>query len=322
MDASSDKACLCLIEEKALKGVTRGTLSKVLSSNSMIVFVKNSQNFFLNTPEASNTTPPVFIHLSDFSPLFVSLLARVSEESFASKMSKKSLQESQLKQAILVHELRNPMTVIEGKCRSIIKSIPQASKSDPWVQEILEDCEKILLSCEKVASITTASLASLESNPKPEDGPELKPQQLADLVWNSMEEASMHFDVPVKIIDNIEPAEVMCDKAAFEGALVNLLKNAHDAIKTQKEPWIKIITRLKGNLVLLQVIDSGSGIKEADKIFQPYYTTKKADGGKGLGLQVVQTFFHGIGGRIKYSKNEDGNTCFEIEFPLNPTSQF
>lgn len=319
LESTPDQAGFCLIEESALKGVTRGSLSRILSSKKMIVFVKNSPNFFLNTPEANSNLTPLFIHLNELSPVTISLLAQVSSENFAAQEGRKSLEDSQLKQAILVHELRNPLMVIKGKCRSIVKSIPQASKSDPWVQEILEDCDKILKSCEKITSISAASLES-PSATKVVDTSKLEPQQLADLVWNSMEEASMTFEVPVKIIDNIEPVEVLCDKASFEGALINLIKNAHDAIKTQKDPWIKIITRLKGNLIVLQVIDSGNGIKDADKIFEPYYTTKKTDGGKGLGLQVVQSFFHSMGGRIKYLKNEDGNTCFEVEFPLNPPS--
>lgn len=310
----------CLIEERALKGVTRKTLSEILNCPIFTIFIKNSENFYLNTPEKATGQEPIFIRLDDLSPTFISLLARVSGQEFQARQNLHNLEDSKMKQAIYVHELRNPLTVIKGKCQSILKSIPPSHKSDPWVGEIIQDCRKILSSCEKIQTISEAAFADIQAEPSKLEATNIQQYQLAELVWAAMEEAAMGFKGTVEIIDDIEPTDIFCNKPSFEGALINLIKNAYEAIKDQKEPWIRITARLKNHLVMLQVTDSGNGIKDAERIFEPYYTTKKNQGGKGIGLQVVQNYFLGIGGRIKYRKDENGNTCFEVEFPISPTS--
>ncbi len=321
LQATACEAGFCLIEERALKGITRKVLSEILSYPIFTIFVKNSENFFLNTPEKSGDMTPIFIGLNELTPTFISLFTRISGQEFQAREALRTLEDSKMKQTIYVHEMRNPLTVIKGKCQSILKSIPPSQKSDPWIQEVIQDCEKILSSCEKIKSIGESVFTNTQLETSSLDSLETKPQQLAELVWSSMEEVAMGFEIPVEIIDNIEPIEISCNKQAFEGALINLIKNAYEAVKEQPKPWIKITNRVKNDSVILQVVDSGHGIKDANRIFEPYYTTKQQLGGKGVGLQVVQKYFHRIGGHIKYKKNENGNTCFEVEFPLSPTTE-
>ena len=79
---------------------------------------------------------------------------------------------------------------------------------------------------------------------------------------------------------------IYCDEIEIEQVIVNLFNNSIDAIKNNKEKWIKVTLFKENSYVILRFIDSGNGIheEEKEKIFEPFYTTKKIGEGTGLGL--------------------------------------
>ena len=98
--------------------------------------------------------------------------------------------------------------------------------------------------------------------------------------------------------------------------LVNLINNSCDAIRESQSPWIKIVSEIKANDLLIKVIDSGAGISSAvaKNIFTPFFTTKKVGQGTGLGLAVSFKLLSSRGGQLKYL-SEEKNTTFEIKIP-------
>ena len=83
--------------------------------------------------------------------------------------------------------------------------------------------------------------------------------------------------------------------------LVNLVTNAADAVKGRKDRRVLITAGTATGRVLVMVSDSGSGIPEEDReqIFEPFYTTKGADRGTGLGLPICREIVRSYGGEIE-----------------------
>lgn len=95
--------------------------------------------------------------------------------------------------------------------------------------------------------------------------------------------------------------------------LTNLIDNAIDALEARPDPKIRIETLLKGEEVLLEIEDNGSGIPKeiADEIFKPFFTTKTAGKGTGMGLEISRQIAEKMGGRLSF-ESEPGKTVFRL----------
>lgn len=111
-----------------------------------------------------------------------------------------------------------------------------------------------------------------------------------------------------------QPAMVMADPLRIEQIIVNLLRNALDAMKTLEEPHIDIILTV-GDTVTLAVRDVGHGIEDPESLFEPFYTTKKPGEGVGLGLAISAGIASDLGGRLTARNRTDGGATFELQLP-------
>ena len=108
---------------------------------------------------------------------------------------------------------------------------------------------------------------------------------------------------------------IYCDQVEIEQVLINLINNSIDAVKNKDEKWVKIELRDEEQLVILRVIDSGTGITETirNKLFDPFFTTKTVGEGTGLGLSITKGILDQHMATISVLDNHP-NTCFEIHF--------
>ena len=111
-----------------------------------------------------------------------------------------------------------------------------------------------------------------------------------------------------------EPAIVQADPLRIEQIIVNLLRNALDAVRSRDEREIKILL-VEGEMILLSIEDNGAGLKDPDKLFEPFYTTKKPGEGLGLGLAISAGFAAELGGRLVARNAPDGGAVFELLLP-------
>lgn len=112
-----------------------------------------------------------------------------------------------------------------------------------------------------------------------------------------------------------EDVFVMGDRMRLEQVLINLLRNAHDAVKNETHPEIEIILN-RGNVVTLSVRDNGHGISDLDNLFEPFQTTKAPGDGVGLGLAISSGIIKDLGGRLTARNAENGGAVFVIEMPI------
>ena len=84
----------------------------------------------------------------------------------------------------------------------------------------------------------------------------------------------------------------------------NLIKNAIEAVEKIPNPSISVNLRIENNKIIIEVIDNGIGISKemANKIFEPYFTTKNK--GTGLGLSIVKKIIEDHNGKIRIEKNK------------------
>jgi C4-dicarboxylate-specific signal transduction histidine kinase len=109
--------------------------------------------------------------------------------------------------------------------------------------------------------------------------------------------------------------------------LANLFDNAFYAVSEKKrqlngtfEPTVLITTKREGERVIITVKDNGAGMSRnvAEKVFQPFFTTKPTGEGVGLGLSLsYDVITKGHGGAIKVETKEDEGSLFTIQLPLN-----
>ncbi len=111
-----------------------------------------------------------------------------------------------------------------------------------------------------------------------------------------------------------EPAVVVADPLRIEQIIVNLLRNALDAVRLQEDRRIKIFLVL-GDTILLSIEDNGPGLASPGKLFDPFYTTKKPGEGLGLGLAISAGFATELGGRLVAHNGADGGAVFELLLP-------
>ena len=119
------------------------------------------------------------------------------------------------------------------------------------------------------------------------------------------------------------PLEAQCDPNRLEQVLINLIGNALDAMAGQPAPLIEITGRENGAMVRIEVRDHGPGLspEALAKLFEPFYTTKAAGDGLGLGLAISAGIVSDFGGTLEGCNHADGGALFTLEIPLSATSQ-
>ncbi|MEJ2035615.1 MAG: ATP-binding protein [Maritimibacter sp.] len=122
----------------------------------------------------------------------------------------------------------------------------------------------------------------------------------------------------VRITRNVprEPVMIEGDKVRLEQVLINLMRNAIDAIKLVEAPQVDILLTADDDSARISVRDNGPGVEDLDKLFEPFYTTKSPGDGVGLGLAISSGIVTDLGGRLTARNGTEGGAVFELELPI------
>jgi signal transduction histidine kinase len=123
----------------------------------------------------------------------------------------------------------------------------------------------------------------------------------------------------IRIEKDLQPLpDTMADPMQLQQIFLNLILNAVDAMPGGGTLGVRTAFENGAGFLLVEISDTGKGIsgEHADKIFQPFFTTKPK--GTGLGLAISKQLVEQHGGSISAAANPSGGTLFRIELPWQP----
>jgi two-component system, LuxR family, sensor kinase FixL len=109
---------------------------------------------------------------------------------------------------------------------------------------------------------------------------------------------------------------VMVDRIQIQQVLINLIRNAVDAMHDADRRDLTIESKLHGGEVHIRVIDTGPGVSAsvAEQLFKPFVSTKP--GGMGIGLSISRAIAEAHGGKLTYAPNAEGGSVFTLILPV------
>ncbi|HEX7465298.1 MAG TPA: HAMP domain-containing sensor histidine kinase, partial [Usitatibacter sp.] len=99
-------------------------------------------------------------------------------------------------------------------------------------------------------------------------------------------------------------------------ACVEIIENAMDALADNGGGALQITAQRQGNEAVLQFSDSGPGVRDPQRVFDPFYTTKPVGKGTGLGLRAVYGVIQEHNGQITCQNKPEGGALFVVRFPV------
>ncbi len=215
--------------------------------------------------------------------------------------------------AEIVHNLRNPLCLIQSYASLIKSDIPEHEKYG----------KKIMKAGDKLSDIITSILSTTKISFEDEK----KDFDLNDLIEASLEQ----FDVKngmgstIEIIKNFNELPLLNGvENHFYQIIGNLISNAVDAMFESEKKALQINTASIGQKIFIKISDTGMGISKDHykKIFEPLFSTKSKDGkngepkGTGLGLASCVRMIESYGGKLTVESELGVGTSFTIEIPV------
>ena len=208
--------------------------------------------------------------------------------------------------ASIAHEINNPLAVIMGRAEFLDSEIDD---DDPIIQKSIKTIEN---ESEKAASTVQRFLTFARQSE-----PELKKVNVNKLLENSIGLAS-HLAIMEKVTLDKEFGEqipdILIDLRLIEQVFINLILNAIQSMRAGGK--LTVCSEKKGTVVEIRFIDTGSGISKENisKIFNPFFTTKKA--GTGLGLAICKQIIEKHNGSIRIESEVCKGTTVYVTLPF------
>ena len=243
----------------------------------------------------------------------------ISFQNVQSELEQKELESWQKLTRVITHEIMNsaiPISNLSGLVYNQLYdehgkfaqevSIDQESDIKEGLKTIENRSKGLVNFVEATRNFTKMPVPELE---------ELDINMLTKRVVSLLKPKITHRNVDLKINIEQEDLKILADKSLIEQALINLLLNALDALKEERNPILKIdALRNEENHVSILIEDNGMGISanELENIFIPFYTTKRQGSGIGLSLTKQIMFLHK--GNISVKSELKKGTKFVLTF--------
>ncbi|TYT74012.1 sensor histidine kinase [Desulfobotulus mexicanus] len=232
--------------------------------------------------------------------------------------------------ASMAHEINNPVTFISGNTQTIkrvwnilmenLKNRNALPEDDPQITFILEETPAMLEGILKGVNRITQIVKGLKLYAHRGSG-EKTPCLIQDILKNALEFCrniiQPHMEIHVDIPENLP--EIFAHPQQIEQVFINLITNAIHAMGKAPSGEILIKACEQENSIQVEIKDRGPGIP-ADvlpKIFQPFFTTKKAGDGTGLGLAIIKDILEEHDGGLHAANAVEGGAVFTFHLPLN-----
>jgi len=215
----------------------------------------------------------------------------------------------------LAHELNQPLTAISSYNAGVINSVQRQADPDPVVLRALQRLGEQAARAGRIVQRIREFLTRRE--------PQLESCSLAAVVEGSVALLRRELerqDVQLELILAPGLAPLVADAVLIEQVLINLVRNAGDALAGKDGPRrIEIRARRTPDehFVRIDVIDNGSGLqgRSVDALCAPFYSTKPE--GMGMGLAICRSILEGHHGAFDASETPGGGATFSLTLPLD-----
>ncbi|TXH31811.1 MAG: PAS domain S-box protein [Rhodospirillaceae bacterium] len=218
----------------------------------------------------------------------------------------------------LAHELNQPLTAAASYLNGVRKLLDTGQSTDrPMIRDAVDRAAQQALRAGQTIRRLREFVARGESEPKIEELTKLVEDASALALVGAKEtgaRVSFHFDESVRY--------VLADKIQIQQVLLNLIRNALEAMQDGNRRELSISTRrIDEEMVAINVSDTGSGISPEirDQLFRPFVTTKRH--GMGVGLSISRTIVESHGGRLWVDPNPSGGSIFTLTLKTIKTEE-
>lgn len=206
----------------------------------------------------------------------------------------------------IIHESKNYLASIKGYCELLLLSIKEERQKSyvSKIQFIANDMNTLL---NQYLSLSKPSELILDL---------VSVNELIESITYIIESPSFLLGSNLKIDLCEQDEEILADDSRIKHVIINMAKNAVEAMKEISEAYLTIQTVKKDNAMQIIISDNGVGIAPSDiqKLGTPFFSTKKT--GTGLGLSNCYKIVQDCGGEINVSSKVGHGTTFTISLPV------
>jgi nitrogen fixation/metabolism regulation signal transduction histidine kinase len=215
----------------------------------------------------------------------------------------------------VAHEIKNPLTPISLSAERIQRHLDRATPDDPASAALMRSCAETIASAVETVRQLVDEFATLARFPvaKPQ------PADINEVIESALSMFNGRLDgIGLQKVLASDLPRVMADSEAMKRAVANLVDNAAEALQGSLVREIEISTTLVASrdAVEITVADTGHGVTRElkERLFLPYFSTKKR--GTGLGLAIVSRIVEDHHGSIRVEENHPVGTRFIVELPV------
>ena len=229
-------------------------------------------------------------------------LAHVSRVSLAGEMA-----------GALAHELSQPLTAIAAYARGCLRLLTGPA---PEPATLCEGVSEVVQQAERAGDVLGRLREFVRGGAWERAFVEVGPLIDAAVGLARIEATQNEVEIEARIDPGLPP--VLADRIQIEQVLLNLLRNAIDAIAiadSQKRLIVVEANCKSGHKVQISVADSGPGViaEAANRLFEPFMTTKPE--GMGMGLSISRSIVESHGGRLRMFQSVDSGATFVFDLP-------
>jgi PAS domain S-box-containing protein len=208
----------------------------------------------------------------------------------------------------LAHELNQPLTAISNYSMGAVAML---KAGNPQPDKLLVALEKAAAQAERAGKIISRIREFVKRS---------EPRRQRVAVTRIVDNAIGFADIDARKRQiEIQPhfpeplPDVMADPILIEQVLLNLLKNGVEAMEKSEYRILHVVVTDQSPLIEIAVVDRGYGLRDPERLFEPFYSTKSE--GLGMGLNICRTIIESHHGRLWAAANPDGGTIFRFTLP-------
>ncbi len=211
----------------------------------------------------------------------------------------------------VAHELNNPLTAILGYSQLLISSGQMGPQGSEYSEKLYKQAQR--------THRIVQNLLSFARQHKPERVPvQLNLILEETLALRDYDLRMNHIRVHLDLAKDLPLTSA--DPHQLQQVFLNMVNNAVDAMlehSNEGDLWVR--TGVEGDKLFIEFSDSGPGVKDPTRVFDPFYTTKPVGKGTGLGLSICYGIITEHGGSIRVRNVPPRGASFTIEVPYQPS---